>query len=492
MSIKVSVKWGKQEFKDIEIDFSQPAVLFKTQLFSMTGVPIERQKIMVKGGMLKDDSDWSTLGLKNGQKLMMMGTADAIPVAPTQEMKFVEDLPEAAQAYAESAKLGMGLVNVGNTCYMNSIVQCLFNIPELKDLLASLNPSTQGGGMTNEGGKRLTLAAAELFKQLSSALQPVTPFQFISTLRQCFPQFSQQGPQGGFMQQDAEECYSQLMYSFRETMRNSSESGGGGGGSDPVTELMGLRLKCTLKCEETGEKSQEDQTVYTAKCNITAEVNHVHEGLRIALLEDREKTSPILDRMALWKGSSEVTHLPKVLTLQFVRFFWKTNISVVDGPQGVKSKILRKVSYPLVLDMYEFCDAALKAELTKGRQAMLKIADEAAAKKLKMSEDTSASGEKVEAKEGEDASMGEASGSGFEEERPKLMTGHYDLVAVLTHKGRAADSGHYIAYCKRDNNQWVVCDDETLGLRTEEDIKNLQGGGDHHMAYLCMYKARYA
>ena len=34
-------------------------------------------------------------------------------------------------------------------------------------------------------------------------------------------------------------------------------------------------------------------------------------------------------------------------------------------------------------------------------------------------------------------------------------TGHYDLVGVLTHKGRAADSGHYISWVKRDNGDWV-------------------------------------
>ncbi|ONK68574.1 uncharacterized protein A4U43_C05F13490 [Asparagus officinalis] len=37
-------------------------------------VPPERQKIMLKGGLLKDDADWLTLGVKDGQKLMMMGT----------------------------------------------------------------------------------------------------------------------------------------------------------------------------------------------------------------------------------------------------------------------------------------------------------------------------------------------------------------------------------------------------------------------------------
>jgi hypothetical protein len=51
--IAVSVKWQKEQFNDLEVDETQPPVVFKTQLFSLTGVPPERQKIMVKGGLLQ-------------------------------------------------------------------------------------------------------------------------------------------------------------------------------------------------------------------------------------------------------------------------------------------------------------------------------------------------------------------------------------------------------------------------------------------------------
>lgn len=35
-------------------------------------------------------------------------------------------------------------------------------------------------------------------------------------------------------------------------------------------------------------------------------------------------------------------------------------------------------------------------------------------------------------------------------DKPQL-TGIYDLVAVLTHKGRSADSGHYVAWVKQES-----------------------------------------
>ena len=75
--VHVSVKWGK-ESHDVDVDTTMPGLVFKNQLYSLTGVPPERQKIMVKGGMLKDDADLTKLNLKAKQKLMMMGTADKV------------------------------------------------------------------------------------------------------------------------------------------------------------------------------------------------------------------------------------------------------------------------------------------------------------------------------------------------------------------------------------------------------------------------------
>ncbi|XVF18183.1 hypothetical protein REPUB_Repub11eG0000100 [Reevesia pubescens] len=43
----------------------QPPYVFKCLLYYLTGVPHERQKITVKGGLLKDDADWSSVGVKH-------------------------------------------------------------------------------------------------------------------------------------------------------------------------------------------------------------------------------------------------------------------------------------------------------------------------------------------------------------------------------------------------------------------------------------------
>ena len=107
--------------------------------------------------------------------------------------------------------------------------------------------------------------------------------EFIMTLRRRHPQFAQQGREGGFMQQDAEECWSSLLTSLRDNLRDPGGWVGVGGlgvgegvgvqargelarahhmlhptpaeaGSDSaIRRLFGLGLHTSLKCEESGE-----------------------------------------------------------------------------------------------------------------------------------------------------------------------------------------------------------------------------------------------
>ncbi|PIA64444.1 hypothetical protein AQUCO_00100136v1 [Aquilegia coerulea] len=434
----VSVKWQKEVFPAVEIDTSQPPLVFKCQLYDLTGVPPERQKIMVKGGLLKDDADWSTIGLKEGQKLMMMGTADEVLKAPEKAIVFMEDLPEAEQAVAVGHTAG--LYNLGNTCYMNSTIQCLHSVPELKSAL------TKYPGRTNELDQTthlLTVATRELFNDLDRSVQPVSPVRFLGELRKKYPQFAQMH-NGTYMQQDAEECWTQLMYTLSQslTVSDSREN------IKAVKELFGVDLVSRVHCAESGEESSEAESVYQLKCHISHEVNHLHEGLKHGLKTELEKVSPSLGRTAVYTKESRINDLPRYLTVQFVRFFWKRESSQ-------KAKILRKVDYPLELDVYDLCSDELRKKLEGPRQV---LRDEEGKKLgLKPSDKNSGSKDtdvKMNDAEGASNGSGETSNATSQEGVPaktEQLTGIYDLVAVLTHKGRSADSGHYVAWVSGSN-----------------------------------------
>ncbi|KAJ8774101.1 hypothetical protein K2173_009532 [Erythroxylum novogranatense] len=477
--LTVSVKWQKEVFPNVEIDTSQPPCVFKSQLYDLTGVPPERQKIMVKGGLLKDDADWSTIGVKPGQKLMMMGTADEIVKAPEKGPVFMEDLPEEEQVAAIGHSAG--LFNLGNTCYMNSTIQCLHSVPELKSALLKY-PSNRRNDL-DQTSHMLTAATRELFNELDKSVKPVAPMQFWMVLRKQYPQFGQLH-NGGFMQQDAEECWTQLLYTLSQslTSRSSSEN------PDAVKALFGIELVSRVHCQESGEESSETESIYSLKCHISQEVNHLHEGLKHGLKSELEKVSPSLGRSAIYLKESVINALPRYMTIQFVRFFWKRETNQ-------KAKILRKVDYPLELDIYDFCSDDLRKKLDAPRQMLRDEEGE----KLGLKANEKNSGFKLDdfkmtdAEGSSSSSSGESkatSEEGHPSDKESHLTGVYELVAVLTHKGRSADSGHYVAWVKQENGKWIEYDDDNPVPQREEDITKLSGGGDWHMAYICMYKAR--
>ncbi|KAL1928924.1 hypothetical protein VTP01DRAFT_1983 [Rhizomucor pusillus] len=486
--LNVNVRWNGKKFENIELDTDESPELFKTQIFSQTGVPPDRQKIMVKGGMLKDTTDLNSLNLKDGHTFMMMGTAGELPKAPAQPVKFLEDMTNAE--VAEALKIPPGFENLGNTCYMNSTLQCLRAIPELQD---SLN-KYQGKMNTMDNLGNLTASLRDLYTTLTKTTEGFPPIVFLQMFRQVFPHFAQTGPGGVPMQQDAEECWSELLSVLRQKLPKDDENG-----RNFVEQYMTGEMRSELKCVEAPEEEKVVTTEPFTKmsCHISMSVNYMINGIKEALSEEIEKNSPSLNRSAKYERVSRVSRLPSYLTVQFIRFFWKPE-------QRIRAKILRKVKFPLYFDASELCTPELQQKFSKAKLKIKELEDKKEAKRreekrrrIEMETTPSGRNSADESMKTEEPSSSEEKVNWSEFLDPELVkdvgcnpTGQYELCAVLTHVGRSADSGHYIAWVKNAEDKWYKFDDDKVSIVKDADIERLDGGGDWHTAYIVLYRTR--
>jgi len=496
--VKVNVKWGKESF-DVDADVAGDLETFQAQLFALTNVPAERQKILLKGKVLKTKDDFSKL--TEGSKLMLMGSADALPAAPKEKVVFEEDLT----TEQKSNLVGLaevGLKNLGNTCYMNSTIQCLRAVPELKTHLQKYykanRPTTAN---LTDPNLQVTSNLGNLMTSLDGAAEPVVPVAFTTAFRNAFPQFDQVSPQThAHMQQDAEECFSQLMIAMATAMKNNNAPAGQP--ANVIDEIFGGEMAVTVKNKENEAEPAQNKTEAFRKlqCHIDNNINFLHDGILSGLSEELVKKSPTLDRDATYTRTACITKLPKYLVVQFVRFFWKKDTNK-------KAKILRSVQYPVELDILPYCSDRLKNALSSKRTKKMdeealkhgliplsqiganKAKAAGAATPAPAASITVGSGDKPADKPADKPSaMDVDETKAAEPEVPLEHLGYYDLQAVITHQGRMADAGHYIGWVRHKDDDWLKFDDDVVTPCTTDDIMKLSGGGDWHMAYILIYR----
>lgn len=480
MALSVSIKWGKEKFDKVDLDTSEPPEVFQAQVFALTSVPPERQKIMAKGKTLK--GDWSGFPVKTGMTLLLMGSADKLPEEPVKKTQFLEDVKEGEAVGV--ANFSAGLTNMGNTCYMNATIQCLKNVPELQEGLEKYSGSLNFGNIMGNPSEAITVALRDLYRIMNkSQVDSVPPVIFLQVLHSVFPHFAERGEGGVYQQQDANECWTQMVRMLQQRLpaMSSTDSKPDEAASKPtslVDQCLGLDFKSTMKCDEAAEEPETESTerLYQLSCFISADVKYLHTGLRLRMKETITKHSPSLARDASYTKTSSITRLPSNLAIQFVRFFYKEK-------EKVNAKILKDIKFPMLLDVYDLCAKELQEKLVPMRDAFKEQEDKDAERKAKAKSKDAMEVDEKERKTKEVPSS-------FPEDPSSNNSGYYELSAVLTHKGRSSSSGHYVAWVRRKANEWLMYDDDNVTGVTSDDVLKLSGGGDWHSAYVLMYSSR--
>lgn len=546
---------------EVELDPTLTGETFKYQLYSLTGVEPERQKILVKGGQLKDETELSKLGAKPGQTFMMMGTpaegGGAVFERPKEKMKFMEDMTEAEAAKAEGATPA-GLQNLGNTCYMNSTLQTLRAVPELQEQLLKYNAgavgSSRGVDLSQfglQGSVDLTSSLRDLYKQMSETQEGFPPLMFLNALQTAFPQFAEKSKNGhGYAQQDAEEAWTQILSKLRTDLKikaspatttdsSSSTQNPTGLATSFIDKYLAGRFASELSLTDPSATDSSDEEPVNDEdaflkldCHIGVTTSHLRDGILAGLKEEIEKRSPTLERDAIYTKTSRISRLPKYLTVHFVRFFWKRDIRK-------KAKIMKKVTFPLELDVLEYCTETLRKQLVPVRDKVREVRKEEedvtrarkrqkvahkqeedrATDALKMkgpADEKKPANDKAAGKNGEDKEMVDVvykTDAEYDAEReasvlaakkelfglidPELAadegsnkSGLYELRGVVTHQGASADSGHYTSYVKKqgamdhitgkrkeEDGKWWWFNDDKVSEVDAEKIETLSGGG---------------
>ncbi|VDM95681.1 unnamed protein product [Thelazia callipaeda] len=483
--VRVFVKWGKERL-EIDANPSDSPLQMKSQLFSLTGVNPERQKVLIKGKILGDIC-WDGCELQDGMTVMMVGSGGTVPAPPPPPDSHIEQTNTEIEAETSHAMdLPAGLKNLGNTCYLNATLQYFKVIPELREALNKYSESVRV--VTNSldhssGAKAITAAVRDLYQmmdnQKSKSYRNVIPLIMLQVVHNVFPQFAIRD-EHGWMQQDANECWTEFVRAFQTQLKVTDSSVSGNQSDSVVSRYMEGIFKIEMKNLESDIEpvSTTKEAFLQLSCFLNQEVKYVQLGIKSKLTEEITKNSCVLGRDARYEKKALIDRLPAYLSIQMVRFFYKEK-------DKVNAKILKDVKFPLILDLYEMCTSELQQKLLPARDAFKEEEDKnievlRASKTLDGATGISESSKNEENKEIVPYSFSDDPGSN--------NSGYYELQGVITHKGRSSNSGHYVAWVHLKNDHWAMCDDDEAF--SSEDILKLSGGGDWHCAYVLLYGPR--
>ncbi|XP_022218721.2 ubiquitin carboxyl-terminal hydrolase 36 isoform X1 [Drosophila obscura] len=143
-------------------------------------------------------------------------------------------------------QVGTGMINVGNTCYLNSTLQALFHIPALANWLVSEQAHLENCSITESNGGCIICAMAKTLQTTQSSQSAMRPFHIYSKLKQICKHMVVGRQEDAheflrFLVEAMEKAYLMRFRNFKELDQLVKET-------TPLYQIFGGYLRSEVRC----------------------------------------------------------------------------------------------------------------------------------------------------------------------------------------------------------------------------------------------------
>ncbi|KAG4067479.1 hypothetical protein HA402_003303 [Bradysia odoriphaga] len=270
---------------------------------------------------------------------------------------FPRDKVQIGWGNARKWSVGSGMVNLGNTCYLNSTLQALFHVPSFANWLQS--DSDHRSRCEELSGSQhgcIICSMADVLQSTQSSQCPTKPIQVYSKLKHICRHLVHGH------QEDAHEFLRYLMESMEKAFlaryKNSKEFEQYTKETTPINQILGGYLRTTVKCLSCQYESVTFQHFEDLLLDIRR-VSTIEEALKYHFarerLEEMDYTCESCKRKVSATKQFSLERAPVALCIQLKRF------------SGINGKISKHINISPYLDFSQYSSRDMKNSKLKYR-----------------------------------------------------------------------------------------------------------------------------